>query len=148
MQASKRQRHHRILELVGKESLLTQQDLCARLAQLGVNVTQATLSRDIKELGLIKTADGYAAPSGEAPSSQPSLAHVLGQFALDVREAQNLLIVKTTPGSAQPVAVALDNAGWPELMGTIAGDDTLLAIASARKAARIVAKRIRELMAP
>ncbi len=146
MQASKRQRHHRILELVGKESLSTQQELCDRLAQLGVIVTQATLSRDIKELGLVKTAEGYAAPAGEPPSSQPTLAHVLGQFALEVREAQNLLVVKTTPGSAQPVAVALDNSGWPELIGTIAGDDTLLAIGSGRKGARVVAKRIRELM--
>jgi len=148
MQASKRQRHHRILELVTKESLDTQQELCRRLAEQGVNVTQATLSRDIKELGLIKTAEGYVPPAGEPASSQPSLAHVLSQFALDVREAQNLLVVKTTPGSAQPVAVALDNAGWPELMGTIAGEDTLLAIAFNRKSAKAVAKRIRELMSP
>ncbi len=148
MQIAKRQRQHRILELVGQEALATQQDLCARLAQLGIQVTQATLSRDIKELGLIKTAEGYSVPAGEPPSTQPSLVSVLGEFALEVREAQNLLVVKTTPGSAQPVAVALDNAGWTELIGTIAGDDTLLAIASGRKAARVVAKRIRELIAP
>src|SRR5512142_59955 len=146
MQASKRQRHHRILELVGRESLGTQQQLCERLAQMGVNVTQATLSRDIKELGLVKTPEGYVPPAGEPASSQPSLMHVIREFVVDVREAQNLLIVKTTPGSAQPVAVALDNAGWSELIGTIAGDDTLLAIASGRKAARVIARRIRELM--
>ncbi len=148
MHVSKRQRHHRILELVAKAPLGTQQELCARLAEMGVNVTQATLSRDIKELGLIKTSQGYVPPAEEPASSQPSLAHVLGQFALDVREAQNLLVVKTTPGSAQPVAVALDNTGWPELMGTIAGDDTLLAVAFTRKGAKAVSKRIRELMAP
>ncbi len=148
MQVAKRQRQHRILDLVGQEALTTQQELCERLGRMGINVTQATLSRDIKELGLIKTGTGYTVPAGEPPSSQPSLAHVLSEFALEVREAQNLLVVRTTPGSAQPVAVALDGAGWQELIGTIAGDDTLLAIASGRKGARIVARRIRELMAP
>ncbi len=148
MQASKRQRQHRILELVGREPIATQQQLCERLAQQGVNVTQATLSRDIKELGLVKTAEGYTPPADEPAGAQPPLMHVVREFVTDVREAQNLLVVKTTPGSAQPVALALDGAQWAELMGTIAGDDTLLAIASSRKGAKAVSKRIRELMTP
>lgn len=147
MQTTKRQRHHRILELVSKESLATQQQLCRRLAQLGLNVTQATLSRDVKEMGLVKGAEGYVPPAEEPASSLPALTHVVREFVIDVREAQNLLVVKTTPGSAQSVAVALDGAQWTDLLGTIAGDDTLLAVAANRKSSRNIGKRIRELLA-
>ncbi len=147
---SKPLRHRRILELIAREPLVTQEDMVRRLGQQGLRVTQATLSRDIKELGLIKTAEGYATPGelgGEAPPPPPALAHILREFVTDVREAQNLLVVKTTPGSAQPVAAALDASEWPELMGTIAGDDTILAVASGNKACRVLGHRIRELMA-
>ncbi len=140
-------RHHRILELITREPMVTQEEMVRRLAQQGVQVTQATLSRDIKELGLVKTADGYAAP-GEAAEVAPtrSLSHLLRDFVVDVREAQNLLVVKTTPGSAQPVAAALDAESWPELVGTLAGDDTILVISSDARSCRQVGRRIREQM--
>jgi transcriptional regulator of arginine metabolism len=147
----KPQRQRRILELIAHEPLVTQEEMVRRLAQQGLRVTQATLSRDIHELGLIKTAEGYATPGelgGEPPPPQaPALAHLLREFVTDVREAQNLLVVKTTPGSAQPVAAALDASDWRELMGTLAGDDTILAVASSKKACRALGNRIRELMA-
>jgi transcriptional regulator of arginine metabolism len=142
-------RHRRILELIAREPLATQDDMVRRLAQQGLHVTQATLSRDIRELGLIKTADGYAAPGdfvADAAPPAPELGHILREFVTDVREAQNLLVVKTTPGSAQPVAAALDSADWPELMGTLAGDDTILVVSSSNKACRDLGDRIRELM--
>jgi transcriptional regulator of arginine metabolism len=141
-------RHHRILELIAREPMVTQEDMVRRLTQQGLKVTQATLSRDIKELGLVKTAEGYAAPGtmAEPAPPTPSLSHLLREFVIDIREAQNLLVVKTSPGSAQPVAAALDAESWPELVGTIAGDDTILLISSSNKSCQQLSKRIREQM--
>ena len=141
-------RHHRILELVASEPMVTQDEMVRRLTQQGLKVTQATLSRDIKELGLVKSADGYAAPGTTAEATPtPSLSHLLREFVVDVRQAQNLLVLKTPPGSAQPVARALDAEKWPELVGTIAGDDTIVVISSDTKRCRQLGKRIREQMA-
>ncbi len=141
-------RHHRILELVSREPMVTQEEMVKRLSQQGLKVTQATLSRDIKELGLVKSADGYAAPGTAAEAAPtPSLSHLLREFVVDVREAQNLLVLKTPPGSAQPVARAIDAESWPELVGTIAGDDTIVVISSDTKSRRQLGKRIREQMA-
>jgi transcriptional regulator of arginine metabolism len=142
-------RHHRILELIDREPMVTQEDMVRRLTQQGLKVTQATLSRDIKQLGLVKTAEGYATPGtmSEPAPPTPSLSHLLREFVIDIREAQNLLVVKTSPGSAQPVAAALDAESWPELVGTIAGDDTILLISSSNKSCQQVGKRIREQMA-
>ncbi len=142
-------RHQRILDLIARESILTQEDLVERLAQAGLVVTQATLSRDLKELGLVKTAEGYSTTAelgGEAAAPAPSLAHVLREFVTDIKEAQNLLVIRTTAGSAQPVAAALDAEKWPELLGTLAGDDTILVVTSGNKQCRALGKRIRELM--
>ena len=140
-------RHHHILELVSREPMVTQEDMVRRLTQQGLKVTQATLSRDIKELGLVKTQEGYAASGTIAEAAPtPSLSHLLREFVVDVREAQNLLVLKTPPGSAQPVARALDAESWPELVGTIAGDDTILVISSSSKSCRQLGKRIREQM--
>jgi transcriptional regulator of arginine metabolism len=142
-------RHRRILDLIARESILTQEDLVDRLASAGLNVTQATLSRDIKELGLLKTADGYSTPAelgGENAAPSPSLSHLLREFVIDIKEAQNLLVIRTTAGSAQPVAAALDAEKWPELLGTLAGDDTILVVTSSGKQCRALGQRIRELM--
>ncbi|MGI9103400.1 MAG: arginine repressor [Terriglobales bacterium] len=144
----KAQRHHRILELIAREPMVTQEDMVKRLSQQGLRVTQATLSRDIKELGLVKTAEGYVAPGdlAEAETTGPSLEHLLREFVVDVREAQNLLVVKTSPGSAQPVAAALDAENWPETVGTIAGDDTILVVSPDNRSRRALAAKIRDAM--
>jgi transcriptional regulator of arginine metabolism len=145
----KRLRQNRILQLIAREPMLTQEHLAHRLAQEGLRVTQATLSRDIKELRLVKTPEGYAVPggAGETPAPHlPSLSHLLREFVVDIRTAQNLLVLRTPAGSAQPVAAALDAQGWPELVGTLAGDDTILAVSSSAQACRLLGKRIRELM--
>ncbi|HEU5450934.1 MAG TPA: ArgR family transcriptional regulator, partial [Terriglobales bacterium] len=81
-----------------------------------------------------------------AGSDLPSLANLLREFVVDVREAQNLLVIKTSAGSAQPVAAALDSEGWPEVVGTLGGDDTILVIAPSAKDARELNNRLRELM--
>ncbi len=147
---AKRLRHGRILELVGEEPLLNQEQLRRRLARQGIRVTQSTLSRDLKELGLVKTPQGYARP-GVAPEPTtlppPSLPHLLQEFVRDVRSVLNLLVLKTGPGSAQPVAAALDSQRWREVVGTVAGDDTILIVTPTRKSCQQLSARIRELIA-
>jgi transcriptional regulator of arginine metabolism len=142
---SKLSRHNRITELISNEPIYTQEELRRRLTQGGIHVNQATLSRDLRELGLVKTVNGYALPAAEEGGPpMPSLDHLLTEFVIDVREAENLLVLKTTPGSAQPVAAALDSSEWDELIGTLAGDDTILIITKSKQICQKVANRIRE----
>jgi len=146
---SKPIRHQQILEVVTHQPVLNQEALRRQLAHRGLRVTQATLSRDLKELGLVKTPQGYALPSAVGASAPhlPPLNHLLKEFVTEIREAQNLLVLKTNIGSAQPVALALDTAQWKEIVGTVAGDDTILVISPTRKAAQNLVARIREMVA-
>src|ERR1019366_4858375 len=118
-------RRTQIVDLLRSKEVETQEDLRRRLAHRGIHVTQATVSRDIEELGLVKTRTGYRLPDAVDPmaSVQPTLAIVLKEFLTDTRLAANLVIVKTRPGNAHSVAVALDANPWEEVVGTIAGDD-------------------------
>ena len=143
---SKRARHARIIELVNGDTVASQDELRRRLARFGIEVNQGTLSRDIHELGLVKTADGYAVPQGDNEPDLPSVTHLVQEFVRDVREAQNLLVIKTAVGSAQPVAAALDGEGWQEVVGTVAGDDTILIISPDQRSAHRLAERIREIV--
>jgi transcriptional regulator of arginine metabolism len=121
-------RQGQILKLIRSKRIVTQEDLARELKQSqNIDTTQVTLSRDVRELGLLKTPEGYR--QVDATSSGPDLAVVLGEFLRDVRAAQNLMVLKTSPGHANALAVALDNADWPEIVGTIAGDDTVLVVA-------------------
>lgn len=135
MSVTKTFRHGQILRLVSAERIANQEDLRRRLAQQRLRVTQATLSRDLQELQLVKTKGGYrpasALPEENAPVSQ--LTRALGEFLLDIRPAENLLVLKTPPSGAQPLAAAVDGAKFPEIAGTIAGDDTVLIITPNRK---------------
>jgi transcriptional regulator of arginine metabolism len=144
---SKTARHKAILNLLDEGPFESQETLQQRLERRGFEVGQATLSRDINELKLVKGRDGYrrAGESFGPESVLPSVMHLARQFVIEMRQAQNLLVVKTTVGSAQPVAAALDASHWPEVIGTIAGDDTVLVIATDSKRAQSLAKRIREL---
>jgi transcriptional regulator of arginine metabolism len=142
-------RQKAILELLHREAVASQEDLQRALSKRGFKVGQATLSRDIHELGLVKTATGYAVvPGGNGfDAALPPVSRLVREFVLEVRAAQNLLVIKTTVGSAQPVAAALDGEDWPEAIGTIAGDDTILIVAPDNKAARKLAARIEEMLA-
>jgi transcriptional regulator of arginine metabolism len=136
---SKSYRHGQILKLIRSERISTQEELAQALKKVGINTTQVTLSRDIRELRLVKTVEGYAETSAEDAS--PQAAALAAEFLLDVRAAQNLVVLRTAPGHANSVAVALDNEEWPEIVGTIAGDDTILVIApDASTASRILKK--------
>jgi transcriptional regulator of arginine metabolism len=145
---SKLSRQQAILELARTEELSNQDELRKHLARRGFRVTQATLSRDINELGLVKTGEGYSLLQTEnAEGNAPPVSRLIREFVTEIREAQNLLVLKTTTGSAQPVALALDAEAWQEVVGTVGGDDTVLVISADKKSAGRLATRIREMLA-
>jgi transcriptional regulator of arginine metabolism len=146
---TKPSRQRAIIDIVGSRPVASQEELQRALAKQGFRVGQATLSRDIRELGLVKSGEGYALPDREvaADATLPPVSRLVREFVLDVRPAQNLLVVKTAVGSAQPVAAALDGEQWPEVVGTIAGDDAILIVTPDKKAARKLEHRIRGLLA-
>src|SRR5580698_286486 len=149
MGAHKKFRQGQILKLLTGEAVASQDDLRRQLIHLGVRVTQATLSRDLRELRLVKTVDGYkplaTAKADDAPPV-PALARALKEFLLDIRPAQNMLVLKTPPGGAQPLAAAVDSERWKEVAGTLAGDDTVLIITPSRTARGAIQKRVEEML--
>jgi len=139
----KLQRHNAIRELLTTVTVTSQDELRKKLARRGFHVTQATLSRDIRELKLNKGPDGYALPAGAVEDEDlPGIGDVLENFGLEVRQAQNLLVLVTATGSAQTVAAAVDYEDWPEVVGTIAGDDTVLVICANEEKAAILKARM------
>lgn len=144
---SKLTRHSIIQEIVAKKSVTSQDELRLLLTRRGHAVTQATLSRDIHELGLVKTSDGYSFLSDErVKSSLVSVERLVREFVLDAKAAQNLVVVRTSAGSAQGVAAALDAESWPEVLGTVGGDDTILIVSPDAKHASLLVKRLREIL--
>jgi transcriptional regulator of arginine metabolism len=143
----KASRQKAIMQLVQQQPITSQEELQGALAKLGFKVGQATLSRDIHELGLVKTAEGYA-PAGASPDPVlPPVSRLVREFVLDVRPAQNLLVIKTSVGSAQPVAAALDGESWPEVVGSVAGDDAILIVCPDKQAAERLATRLKGMLA-
>ena len=136
---SKSYRHGQILKLIRAQKIHTQDELARELQQAGIAATQVTLSRDIRDLHLVKTREGYRETRSE--EGGPSFATLAAEFLHDVRAAQNLVVLKTSPGHANSVAVALDSEDWPEVNGTLAGDDTILVIAPDDATAEKVRKR-------
>lgn len=137
---TKNYRQGQILKLIRTKKINTQDELARELREQGIETTQVTLSRDIREMGLAKTADGYREilpdPTG------PSLAQVMAEYLLDVRLAQNFVILKTSTGSANSLAVALDQEDWPEVAGTVAGDDTVFIACWDNQRAKTVQERL------
>ena len=141
---SKSYRHGQILKLIRSKQIHTQDELAQELRKAGLVTTQVTLSRDLRELGLAKTADGYQEVAAE--EAGPQLRLLVAEFLQDIRTAQNLVVLKTAPGHANSVAVALDGEEWPEIVGTIAGDDTVLVIAPDNKTADVVERKLRQFL--
>jgi transcriptional regulator of arginine metabolism len=141
-------RQRAVLEALTQGPVASQEDLQRVLRKRGFKVGQATLSRDIRDLNLSKTAAGYVLPQGEGASglALPPVQRLVREFVLEVRSAQNLLVVKTIIGSAQPVAAALDEQEWEGVVGTIGGDDTILIVCPEKDSARKVALRIEEML--
>ena len=142
-------RRTQILNLLRTDPEVTQEELRRKLARHGIQVTQATVSRDLEELGLVKTRSGYRLPEAAAPPApvQPTLQVILKEFLREVSQAANLVVLKTYPGNAHSVAGALDAQNWREVVGTVAGDDTVfVATGSPRQAAQI-RKKIQSIVA-
>ncbi len=133
-------RHGQILKVIRARRIATQDELAKALAEAGVQTTQVTLSRDIRELGLVKTAEGYRQMRPEP--SGPTLEMMARGFLWEIRPAQNLLVLKTSPAHASSLAASLDQAEWPEVVGTVAGDDTVLVVTADIAAAEAVRERL------
>ncbi len=145
---SKLTRHAEIRNLISDDEIASQDELRRKLFRLGHRVTQATLSRDIHELGLLKTPEGYKLPQGEESDlALPSIERLIQTFVYEVRTALNQVVIRTSAGSAQPVSAAIDAEDWDEVVGTIGGDDTILAVTTDSRAAEKLAQRLRKMMA-
>jgi len=154
--AMKYQRHNAIRDLVAHSLVSNQDELRRKLRRRGFEVTQATLSRDIHELRLSKGPGGYSLPNGNGnghgpaalviDDGPPTVAEMIESFGLRVQQAMNQVLVGTVKGGAQPFAAALDNEGWPEVLGTIAGDDTVLIICPDQRHASEVEARLRTIL--
>ncbi|AGL02003.1 arginine repressor [Desulfoscipio gibsoniae] len=140
-------RHKKILELIKEQEISTQEDLVVALQNAGFSVTQATVSRDIKELGLIKvpgnTGISRYTVAGEPvnPRNEDRMKRLFRDSVVSLDYSENLIIIKTPPGEAQGVASTIDNAGWPEIIGTVAGDDTILIIIKPKKMTHATMKK-------
>ena len=146
----KARRQSAIIEVVEQEPVRSQEQLRQRLAQRGFDVTQATLSRDIKELGLLKrSSDGAYQPAGaeSAPAATAvgALARALAEYLVNIEPVQQLVVLKTGAGQAQLLGLAIDRARMEEVVGTLAGDDTILIIARDPRNAQQVTKKLRDL---
>jgi transcriptional regulator of arginine metabolism len=145
----KARRQSAILDVIQREPVRSQEQLRLRIRAAGHDVTQATLSRDIRELGLVKGgADGaYQTPGQAAPNGQTArslLLRALGEYLTRVDRVQQMVVLRTGPGQAQLLGVALDRARLPEVVGTIAGDDTILVIAPDVRRARALVKQLEQ----
>ena len=151
------QRLNAIREVLGSSSITSQDELRRKLRRRGIDVTQATLSRDIHELRVFKGPSGYALPNGnghrgtsalavEEDDAPPSIEEMIESFGLRAKRAMNQVVLRTVMGGAQPVAAAMDRAGWPEVVGTIAGDDTVLVVCVDTRRAVDLEARLRTML--
>jgi transcriptional regulator of arginine metabolism len=147
--ANKRERHDTILEIIGSRAVSSQEDLRKLLLQRGWDVTQATLSRDLRELRLarVPTPEGarYAVTDGNIEESRAALDTLLPQLFLRVDGVSEMLVLRTVPGGAQPIAAALDGEAWSDILGTVGGDDTILIICRSVAARERVQRRLKSL---
>jgi transcriptional regulator of arginine metabolism len=146
---SKNQRQHRIIQILEHQPITSQVQLVQHLADSGVRATQATVSRDLDEIGAVKVraaggASVYAVPElpQDRPAPEDHLRRVLGDWVVEVASSGNLVVVRTPPGSAHVVASALDRAALAEVVGTVAGDDTIMVVATERVGGAKLARRL------
>jgi len=130
-----------LLEVLRGQAVRTQEELAAELAERGVEASQVTLSRDLRELGVVKAPDGYRESAVAASPQEDQLPRALRDFAVSIAAAGSLVVLRTTAGAAGPLALALDRSGLERIVGTIAGDDTIfVATPSNRDATRLTAE--------
>ena len=142
----KTRRQREILGLIRSSRLRTQEELSSALSKRKIEVSQGTLSRDLRELGIVKTAGGYALPRlVDDAATRNNLSAVAAQFLTGMRTAHNLVVLRTAPGGANALAQHLDAADWPDVVGTIAGDDTIFAATEDPETALRVLRRLEAL---
>lgn len=152
MKPLKLARHNKILHIVSERVIKSQRELVKALSEAGFKVTQATVSRDIRELGLIKVSSKsgmrYVTPESGVRNvkEEERLRRLVRDAVVQVDNSDNLVVVKTLPGAAQGVASAVDQALWPGVIGTVAGDDTFLIVARSRTKATAVRHRLHALI--
>ena len=149
MEVMKQLRQQAVRDLIEQRAIRTQQELAAALRERGFQATQATVSRDVAELGLVKVArngvSAYAIPSRATDvevSGEERLGKLLHSLPIEVRQAGLMLVIRTVPGSAHAIAAALDRARWAEVVGSIAGDDTLFVAFVDRHSMERIRKRL------
>lgn len=145
-------RHEKIIELIHQYDIDTQEELAARLNEAGFKVTQATVSRDIRALKMTKVAgkDGkshYAILQDTHPVLGDKYTRVLKDALISMDVGQNIVVIKTVPGMAMGVAAALDALKWPEILGSIAGDDTIMCAAKSSEQATGVVEKLQSILA-
>lgn len=138
-------RQGQILKVIHAKAIFTQEELARELTELGVPATQVTLSRDLRELGLVKTKDGYVQLQ-DPPEKGSQFESAVNEYLLDIRPAQNMLVLKTSAAHANSLAIALDYADLPGVAGTVAGDDTVLVVCTDEPAARAFHHRLLEIL--
>ncbi|MFD2611891.1 transcriptional regulator AhrC/ArgR [Paenibacillus gansuensis] len=147
----KTQRHMKIREIILGGEIETQDELAAELSKAGLNVTQATISRDIKEMHLIKVpaADGrykYSLPAEQKFNPVQKLKRALADNFLSIDYTENMIVMKSLPGTANAIAAQVDNLEWPGVMGTISGDDTILVICKTKEQCKETVDQILDLI--
>lgn len=146
---TKNERQDAILQLIGAQVVRNQEELRQLLGDRGLQVTQATLSRDLRELGIVRvpSEDGarYLLPEMLADESKPNLDTLLPQLFSRIDGVGELLVMHTLPSGAQPISEAIDAQGWPEIIGTIAGENTILIVCRSVSARQAVSERLSEL---
>lgn len=147
----KTRRHFAIREILQNERISTQEDLCQELRNRGYDVTQATVSRDIKELSLVKIADGsgyrYAWPDSQGrKSSNLRMKRIFQDSVVGYNHSENIIVIKTLPGAAQSIASLIDSLDNPHILGTVAGDDTIFVVIKPSDAVAEVMRIFRELV--
>ena len=147
--ANKSARHAAILEITGAQVISSQEELRQRLARRGVAVTQATLSRDLRELGLVRVPTGgglrYLRQEAISDEAKPSLQALLPQLFSSIAGVGELAVLHTVASGAQPISEAIDAEAWPEVLGTIAGENTILIVCRSSTARRAVVGRLTRL---
>lgn len=148
----KARRQMKIQELITKENIHTQEELAEKLRLAGFDVTQATVSRDIKEMGLIKVPSSdndyrYAIPGEAHPTNLiERLKRTLRETVVSINDSENLVLIRTIPGNAHALASLIDNSNWQEIIGTVAGDDTILLVIKPKEATSLIQARLVDLM--
>ncbi|MGM0409315.1 MAG: arginine repressor [Bacillota bacterium] len=148
----KSKRHLKILDLIKKEKIGTQQELVARLHEAGIEVTQATVSRDIKKLGLIKVPDGHGGYKYSLSTKRSKgdvedwMKKMIQDFVIEMDYSENIIVLKTLLGTAGGLAAAIDNSKWDEILGTVAGEDTILLVVKNKDNITKVFNKIKELL--